>query len=75
MVALVLHSLLSNRIRQLVQTILYLPHFMSWVIVVAVFQQMLGGTGMINNWLRIHGYDPIHIIGNADAFRPCSPRR
>ncbi|MGC4939526.1 ABC transporter permease [Kribbella sp. DT2] len=68
-VALVLHSLLSNRLRQIVQTIIYVPHFMSWVIVVAVFQQMLGGTGMINNWLRSHGYDPINIIGNADAFR------
>ncbi len=68
-VALVLHSLLSNRLRQIVQTIIYVPHFMSWVIVVAVFQQVLGGTGMINNWLRGHGYDPIHIIGNVEAFR------
>ncbi|MEQ4209457.1 ABC transporter permease subunit [Actinopolymorpha sp. B9G3] len=68
-VAIVLHTLLSNKLRQLVQSILYLPHFMSWVIVVAVFQQVLGGTGMINNWLRSHGYDPLHIIGNADAFR------
>ena len=68
-VAIVLHTLMSNKLRQLVQSILYLPHFMSWVIVVAVFQQVLGGTGMINNWLRSHGYDPLHIIGNADAFR------
>jgi putative aldouronate transport system permease protein len=68
-VALVLHSLLSNKLRQIVQTIIYVPHFMSWVIVVAVFQQVLGGTGMINNWLRAHGYDPLNIIGNADAFR------
>ena len=68
-VALVLHSLLSNKLRQIVQTIIYLPHFMSWVIVVAVFQQVLGGTGMINNWLRGHGYDPIHVIGNVEAFR------
>ena len=68
-VALTLHSLMSNRLRQLVQSILYLPHFMSWVIVVAVFQQVLGGTGMINNWLRGHGFDPVHIIGNAHAFR------
>jgi putative aldouronate transport system permease protein len=68
-VALVLHSLLSNKLRQFVQTIIYLPHFMSWVIVVAVFQQVLGGTGMINNWLRGHGYSPLHIIGNVEAFR------
>ena len=68
-VAITLHTLLSNRLRQLVQSILYLPHFMSWVIVVAIFQQVLGGTGMINNWLRGHGLDPMHIIGNAEAFR------
>ncbi|HEY3556639.1 MAG TPA: ABC transporter permease subunit [Kribbella sp.] len=68
-VAITLHTLLSNRLRQLVQSILYLPHFMSWVIVVAIFQQVLGGTGMINNWLRGHGLDPVHIIGNAEAFR------
>ncbi|HLT61895.1 MAG TPA: ABC transporter permease subunit, partial [Microlunatus sp.] len=68
-VALVLHSLLSNRIRQLVQSIIYLPHFMSWVIVVAIFQQVLGGTGMINNWLRMNGWEPINVIGNVEAFR------
>lgn len=68
-VALVLHSLMSNKVRQFVQAVIYVPHFMSWVIVVAIFQQVLGGTGMINNWLRGHGYDPIHIIGNVDAFR------
>lgn len=68
-VAVTLHTLASNRVRQLVQSILYLPHFMSWVIVVAVFQQLLGGTGMLNNWLRIHGFSPLHIIGNAGVFR------
>jgi putative aldouronate transport system permease protein len=68
-VAVTLHTLLSNKLRQFVQSILYLPHFMSWVIVVAIFQQVLGGTGMINNWLRSNGYEPLNIIGNADAFR------
>jgi len=66
--ALLLHSLVSNRVRQWVQSVLYLPHFLSWVIVVAVFQQVLGGAGMINNFLRAHGWQPIDVIGNADAF-------
>ena len=68
-VALALNSLLSNRVKQAVQSILYLPHFLSWVIVVAVFQQVLGGSGMINNWLRANGYEAFHIIGNADLFK------
>lgn len=67
--ALILNSLLSHRLRQIVQSILYLPHFLSWVIVVAVFQQMLGGSGMINNFLRSHGLETLDIIGNAEVFR------
>ncbi|MBP2381064.1 ABC transporter permease [Brachybacterium sacelli] len=66
--ALILHSLVSNKVRQLVQSVLYLPHFLSWVIVVAVFQQMLGGAGLLNNFLRANGWEPIDIIGNADVF-------
>lgn len=67
-VALLLHSLVSHRVRQIVQSILYLPHFLSWVIVVAVFQQVLGGAGLINNFLRSHGWEPIDVIGSSDAF-------
>lgn len=66
--ALVLNGLLSDRVKQLVQSILYLPHFLSWVIVVAVFQQVLGGAGLLNNTLRSAGLDAVNIIGNADAF-------
>ena len=67
--AIMLHTLLSNKLRQLVQSVLYLPHFMSWVIVIALFQNVLGGTGMVNNFLRSHGWNAMYVIGNADAFR------
>ncbi|ANY09686.1 polysaccharide ABC transporter ATP-binding protein [Pseudonocardia sp. HH130630-07] len=68
LLALLLNSLLSDRLKQIVQSILYLPHFLSWVIVVAVFQHMLGGTGMLNNALRAAGGTPIDIMGNPDTF-------
>ncbi|WP_235856782.1 ABC transporter permease [Occultella glacieicola] len=66
--ALLLNSLLSERIKRVVQSILYLPHFLSWVIVVAVFQQIVGGSGLINNTLRANGLDPISLMGNSDLF-------
>ncbi|QOR70878.1 sugar ABC transporter permease [Ruania alkalisoli] len=66
--ALLLNSLVSERIKRSVQSILYLPHFLSWVIVVSVFQQVLGGSGMINNFLRSRGFEALDIIGNPDAF-------
>ncbi|GAA4206358.1 ABC transporter permease [Actinocatenispora rupis] len=66
--ALLLNSLLSERIKRVVQSVLYLPHFMSWVIVVAIFQQMLGSTGLLNVWLRSKGME-LPIIGNPDLFK------
>ncbi|WP_163541017.1 ABC transporter permease subunit [Occultella kanbiaonis] len=67
--ALLLNSLLSERLKRLVQSVLYLPHFLSWVIVVAVFQSMLGGAGMLNNYLRGNGLATLDIIGNTELFR------
>ncbi len=66
--ALLLHSLLSERLKQLAQTVLYLPHFLSWVIVVALFQQILGGAGLVNNVLLANGLDPFSVIGSPDLF-------
>jgi putative aldouronate transport system permease protein len=67
--ALLLNSLLSERLKRLVQSILYLPHFLSWVVVVAIFQEMLGGSGLLNDWLRSNGHATINIIGNVALFK------
>ncbi len=67
--ALVVNSVLSPRLKQFVQSVLYLPHFLSWVIVVAIFQQTLGGSGLLNSFFRSHGMATLDIIGNADLFK------
>ncbi|GAB2577809.1 ABC transporter permease [Microlunatus antarcticus] len=66
--ALMINSLLSDRMRRIVQNVLYLPHFLSWVVVVAIFQQLLGGSGLLNTFLRSHGAATLDIVGNPDLF-------
>lgn len=68
LMALILNSLISQRVKGIVQSVLYLPHFLSWVIVVSIFQQVFGGNGLLNNWILSHGGDALNIIGNADGF-------
>lgn len=41
--ALLLHSVASPKLRSFVQSVVYLPHFFSWVLVITFFVQMLGG--------------------------------
>ncbi len=67
--ALLLNSLAGERLKRLLQSIFYLPHFLSWVIVVALFQQMLGNAGMLNTFLVQHDLPILHIIGVPEMFK------
>ena len=66
--ALIVDSLISTRIRRWFQSLVYLPHFLSWVLVIALFQQVLGGAGLVNNTLRDLGLDTIPFMTNPDTF-------
>jgi putative aldouronate transport system permease protein len=67
--ALLLNSVMSGRLRSFVQSIVYLPHFFSWVLVVSVFQQMFGGAGLLNTMLRQHDLSPVNIMTNPGFFK------
>ncbi|WP_370526198.1 ABC transporter permease [Cellulomonas sp. JH27-2] len=67
--ALLLNSVMSPRIRTLIQSIVYLPHFFSWVLVVTVFQQIFGGAGLINQVLVNNGGSAsVNFMTNPDTF-------
>ncbi|WP_439944294.1 ABC transporter permease [Streptomyces sp. BBFR115] len=68
--ALLLHSLVRGRVRKFVQSVVYLPHFISWVIVVALFQQVLGADGVLNGVAGGADGHLVDVIGNPDLFRP-----
>ena len=67
--ALVLNSVMNTRIRSFVQSVVYLPHFFSWVLVVTIFQQMLGGAGLLNTLLRRNGLGTWAVMTDPGAFK------
>ncbi|WP_330282118.1 ABC transporter permease [Streptomyces sp. NBC_00588] len=67
--ALLINSVVRPRVRALSQAIMYLPHFFSWVLVIAVFQQLLGGAGVLSQLLRRHGYDGLDIMTDPSTFK------
>jgi putative aldouronate transport system permease protein len=68
LLALLLNSVLNYRVRVLIQSVVYLPHFFSWVLVISLFQQMIGGAGLLSQLLRQHGYSALNIMTNSDTF-------
>lgn len=67
--ALLINSVVRPRVRAISQAILYLPHFFSWVLVIAVFQQLLGGAGLLSQLLRDHGYDGLGVMTDPEIGR------
>ena len=73
----IVFAILLNEVRlvlgkKLVQTISYLPHFLSWIIVTGILHDALSSTGIINelltNWGILDG--PINFFANKSYFWP-----
>ncbi len=68
-------ALLLNEVRKMVfkrfvQTFVYLPHFLSWVILGGILLDMLSTDGgLVNQALGWFGIEPIFFLGNGDWFR------
>jgi putative aldouronate transport system permease protein len=66
--AILLNSVLSAKLRGFIQSVVYLPHFFSWVLVITFFVQMLGGAGLLAQEMRQAGLEPWNIMSNPDTF-------
>lgn len=56
--------------RSLVQTITYLPHFLSWVIMLGLLLGLLSpSSGMVNEGIKALGGQPINFMGSPAWFR------
>jgi putative aldouronate transport system permease protein len=68
--ALLLNEMKAIRFKRIVQTISYLPHFVSWVIVASIVNSMLAPSGAINELLvRFNIVDqPIHFMTRPNMF-------
>jgi putative aldouronate transport system permease protein len=68
--AILLDGLLSRRLKAFLQSVTALPHFFSWVLVVTIFQKMIGGAGLIPQFLRQHGVaNPVDLMTDGSTFK------
>lgn len=66
-------SILLNEIRKkflkkTVQTIVYLPHFLSWVVLASVVVNMFNLDGSVNQIVTQLGFEKINFLGNSKIF-------
>ncbi|GHO84045.1 ABC transporter permease [Dictyobacter formicarum] len=68
--SLVLSAIPAERFKRFIQSILYLPHFLGWVIIVSIWQQIFGGDGFINHLIIGMGGKPVDLMTNPALFKP-----
>ncbi|WP_138494569.1 ABC transporter permease [Paenibacillus pinistramenti] len=57
--ALLLNELRQRFMRRTIQTIVYLPHFLSWVLLATIFFDLFSLDGIANKFIGLFGIDPV----------------
>jgi putative aldouronate transport system permease protein len=69
--SLMLNEIRINVFKRFIQTLIYIPHFMSWVIIVSISYVMLTiDGGIINELLVMLGFEKVNFLLNETMFRP-----
>ena len=68
--AILLNEIRIKFFKKTVQTIVYLPHFLSWVVLAAVVVNMVNLDGAVNQLIQAIGLEKINFLGDNAWFRP-----
>jgi len=70
LLALLINEIRSSVFKRFVQTVSYLPHFISNVIVVSMLTMFLSPSGgLVNSIIGLLGFEPIYFLSLPEAFR------
>ncbi|WP_145147427.1 sugar ABC transporter permease [Paenibacillus xylanexedens] len=69
LVALLLNEVRKTGFKRTIQTVIYMPHFFSWVILAGIIVDVLSpSTGIVNMLLKAVGIDPIQFLASNEWF-------
>ena len=68
-IAILLNEIPFNGYKKTVQTMVYVPHFLSWVVIYGIFTSLLSSTGIINRALTGLGWESINFLTDKSIFR------
>ena len=68
--ALLINELHNKKFSKAVQTITYMPHFVSMVVLCAMVRQFVGANGFITNFLSMFGYDGGNLLNHGEYWIP-----
>lgn len=68
-IALVLNEIRCNIFKRLTQTLIYIPHFLSWVVIFGLFTSILSSNGIFNKLVTALGGEAVSYMVSPRWFR------
>lgn len=68
--AILLNEIRITRLKKITQTIVYLPHFLGWVVLAGVVRNILGPDGLLNALLELLNLEKLNFFGSDKLFQP-----
>lgn len=68
--ALLLNEVRNTAYKRVAQTVVYLPHFISWVLMSGIIIDFLSATGAMNQLLGLFGMEPVLFLLDNKLFKP-----
>jgi putative aldouronate transport system permease protein len=69
--ALILNELFHEKFKKFVQTVSYLPHFLSWVIIGSIMAEFMSpSSGLVNMAIKAVGGESIYFLASKEWFVP-----
>ncbi|GKU81990.1 putative multiple-sugar transport system permease YteP [Niallia sp. NCCP-28] len=68
--AILLNEIRLKFLKKSIQTVVYLPHFLSWVVLATVVLNMFNLDGMVNQILAFLGLEKLNFLGSNKLFQP-----
>lgn len=69
LVALMFNEMQHTGPKRILQTVMYLPYFMSWIILGGIIKDMLDSNGLLNNILTALGMEKVNLLTSNATFR------
>lgn len=67
-VALLLNEIANKKLKRIFQTLVYLPNFLSWVILAGILMDILASDGVLNKFIQLLGLPAVNFLGNPNVF-------
>ncbi len=68
--SLMLNDLGNVHVKRAVQTVIYMPHFISWVMMAGIIQRLLSCSGLVNQVIQTLGGQTQVFLANKELFQP-----